>query len=105
MSIKRDAAGRFSSTPDAYIGVRYGRLVVKSRAKRRGSGRQCYYECSCDCGRVLLIARRALRSGTSTSCGCYRREVLALRAASRRRDASGRFEAVSAVACVAILAR
>lgn len=52
-------------------GNRYGRLVVVSRDS---SGlRKCL--CTCDCGNSLSVELRLLKSGTTTSCGCYQKEA------------------------------
>lgn len=59
-----------------FTGRRFGRLVVISRAPN------CIYvgnvnkawECQCDCGNVAVIAGISLRTGSTKSCGCYRRE-------------------------------
>jgi hypothetical protein len=51
------------------IGKRYGRLVVVG-AKTDGLVR-----CICDCGTTHTARMWSIRKGTTTSCGCYRREV------------------------------
>ena len=54
---------------------RFGRLVVVSRAgnSRRGKAR---WRVKCDCCEERVISGDNLRSGHTTSCGCYNREVL-----------------------------
>jgi hypothetical protein len=34
------------------------------------------WECICDCGTLVVVPTSNLRSGNSTSCGCYAKEVL-----------------------------
>lgn len=51
-------------------GKRFGRLVVLSRE----GADKCL--CKCDCGTIKLIATSALRSGLTTSCRCYHRELV-----------------------------
>lgn len=53
-------------------GQRYGRLIVVSRAPNRGQ-HVCWH-CVCDCGNEKDIRANDLRSGRTTSCGCYQRE-------------------------------
>ena len=57
-------------------GNRYGRLLVirKSSSSHVGSK----WLCKCDCGKYTEVYGNALRSGNTTSCGCYRRERQAL---------------------------
>lgn len=57
-------------------GRRYGRLVV-IRFGHRGSRRQSFWLCRCDCGAEVEIPSGNLKSGGSRSCGCLRREVTA----------------------------
>lgn len=55
------------------IGQRFGRLVVLSDAGRTKD--MCIlYLCQCDCGNKKKILSKNLRSGLSTSCGCYAKE-------------------------------
>lgn len=54
-------------------GQRFGRLTVIERSlERRYPG--THWRCRCDCGRELVVAGRALRTGNTTSCGCFRLE-------------------------------
>lgn len=67
-------------------GKRFGRWTVL----RRGPDIEIGYDgehrpgwiCRCDCGTIRLVNGGSLRSGNSTSCGCYRTEV---RSAGTRR--------------------
>ena len=54
------------------IGQRFGRLIVKETAPRRG-----YVLCQCDCGNTKEIRRNSLtRHNTPTrSCGCIHTEI------------------------------
>ncbi|GGF87095.1 hypothetical protein [Paenibacillus aceti] len=51
---------------------RYGRLIVLKEAERKGYTRR--WLCKCDCGEERIISQAQLRSGKTTSCGCYNRE-------------------------------
>lgn len=56
-------------------GRRFGRLVVASRGPNSASG--CVrWSCRCDCGRDTIVWARSLKSGDTTSCGCFHREGL-----------------------------
>jgi hypothetical protein len=57
------------------VGVRFGRLLVVSRAEN-GNRHSARFNCVCDCGAERNVASRNLRSGTSKSCGCIRKESL-----------------------------
>lgn len=55
-------------------GHKYGRLTVLREAERRGYTRR--WECVCDCGKSLpiVVDMPSLRTGHTTSCGCYQSE-------------------------------
>lgn len=53
-------------------GQRYGRLIVVREAGRAGVTRR--FECRCDCGSTAIVRMGNLRTGHTTSCGCYARE-------------------------------
>ncbi len=53
-------------------GERVGRLVVIRRAESRG--KSTYWLCRCECGVEKDMAASSLRTGTTVSCGCHRRE-------------------------------
>lgn len=61
-------------------GRRFGRLSVQSRAP--SSPRKVRWLCKCDCGREMAVFAYALKSGHTTSCGCFKREN-AVRVGSR----------------------
>lgn len=48
---------------------RFGRWTVISKSDKSG---KCV--CECDCGTIRTVAKYSLKSGESTSCGCYKRE-------------------------------
>lgn len=56
-------------------GQRFGRLVVQERAENMG--KSVYWRCLCDCGSTKDIPGRSLREGTSRSCGCLQRDIVA----------------------------
>jgi hypothetical protein len=53
---------------------RFGRLVVLSQDERsKHGGRQ--WRCGCDCGATTVVRADSLKSGATTSCGCYNKDV------------------------------
>jgi hypothetical protein len=58
-------------------GQRFGRLIVvelRGVAKTRHS----LWLCRCDCGREVVARKVNLRTGNTSSCGCFRVEVTTL---------------------------
>lgn len=64
-------------------GERYGRLTIVREVEPVGSNhkRVRRFLCRCDCGNEIICRLPNLKSGTTRSCGCYRKFV-----ASNRRD-------------------
>lgn len=59
------------------VGDRFGRLTtVKYTKFRYGSNR--VWECRCDCGEKVFVPGYALISGNTCSCGCLRKENVAM---------------------------
>lgn len=54
-------------------GKKFGRLLVISKAESSPSGK-AMWNCICDCGRECIVDGWALRSGHTTSCGCFQKE-------------------------------
>lgn len=56
-------------------GQRFGRLTVIEFSHMQK--RIAMWRCHCDCGNgnPVIVSRNNLAAGTSTSCGCYRREI------------------------------
>lgn len=50
-------------------GQRFGRLVVVKRLENDKDNR-AVWQCICDCGNVINVSGKHLRSGNTTSCGC-----------------------------------
>lgn len=56
-------------------GKRFGRLVaIEDTGEKTKSGHNCIWLCLCDCGNYIKSDTGDLRSGTTKSCGCLRRE-------------------------------
>jgi hypothetical protein len=60
------------------IGERFGRLVVK-RSCGKDRKRNVLWFCRCDCGGFVRAPAYNLRKGTTQSCGCLQRELVAAR--------------------------
>lgn len=63
-------------------GQRFGRLLVVAEApnKRDSDGASVTaWLCRCDCGQEKAIRTKGLIKGITTSCGCFRRELLVKR--------------------------
>lgn len=54
-------------------GSKFCRLVVQGRDNTK-AGKNSYYICRCICGNEKSIMRSNLTSGSTTSCGCFRKE-------------------------------
>jgi hypothetical protein len=57
------------------VGQRFGRLVVTAYAGRDNHNGNALWECACDCGNTVVTDGYRLRHGSTSSCGCWRREV------------------------------
>jgi hypothetical protein len=51
----------------------FGRLTVEKELPNRARG-NIVWHCRCDCGQVIDVPAIRLRTGTTQSCGCLRRE-------------------------------
>ena len=67
----------------AAIGARYGRLVVVGRSGRQ-DGKNVFWNCKCDCGGTAVVTSTRLRSGHTSSCGCWQKESREALALARR---------------------
>ena len=63
------------STPDM-TNQRFGRLlVIREVDNSNFKARFAMWECLCDCGNIIITQGSALRSGHTTSCGCYKNDL------------------------------
>ena len=53
------------------VGTRFGKLVVIRKDKPNPSYNGCMWLCKCDCGNLTVANGQNLKSGNTTSCGCY----------------------------------
>lgn len=59
---------------------RFGRLTVLSYEG------DCKWKCLCDCGRIICTTGTNLRKGTTSSCGCFKIELLRKRSTTHGRS-------------------
>lgn len=66
-------------------GQRFGRLTVVERGESLSGHTR--WKCVCDCGNECLVHATSLKSGNTTSCGCYKTEnAKALYSGVRQKD-------------------
>lgn len=51
-----------------------GRLLVLERAGVHPTRKGALWRCWCQCGNETIVEGRLLRNGTTSSCGCFRKE-------------------------------
>lgn len=54
-------------------GKKFGKLLVIKRVENSPSGKTRWM-CKCDCGADIVVTADALKTGHTTSCGCYHRQ-------------------------------
>lgn len=69
------------------IGERFGKLIVIGMAPNDGRRRVCM--CQCDCGNLSSTRLEYLRSGATTSCGCFRTESMRVRHITHGHSSNG----------------
>ncbi len=62
---------------DDMIGKTFGRLTVIEKDESRKD--RAFFVCRCECGNIKSIYMNHLKSGSTTSCGCYRKEQFSSR--------------------------
>lgn len=67
-------------------GQRFGRLVALSYEIRRSPQGSTHYlwQCACDCGEKANVRGACLANGDTRSCGCLRKEKIAIAQAASR---------------------
>lgn len=56
------------------VGEKYNRLKI-IEFSHIDKWRIAYWKCVCDCGNICIVAGSKMKSQSTKSCGCYRREV------------------------------
>lgn len=57
-------------------GQKYGRLTVIEKQPVRDKYKKVVWKCVCDCGAVVMVNTKNIRTGNTTSCGCYHRDLI-----------------------------
>ncbi len=55
-------------------GQKFGKLIVIERAENKNN--RPAWRCRCECGNVIIVKAQNLKTGHTTSCGCYRLEKI-----------------------------
>lgn len=71
------------------IEQKFGRLTVLELTDKKKS-KHWLWKCKCDCGNICYVLASSLKSGRTTSCGCYRKERLSKINRQRALDLSGK---------------
>jgi len=61
-----------------YLNTKFGRYTVIKKLRGKGK-KDSLWLCVCDCGNVREVMGGNLRRGTSKSCGCLQKELIAKR--------------------------
>lgn len=56
--------------------TRSGRLTVLEKTRKRNADKRILWKCLCDCGNIVEISGKYLKSGHTQSCGCIKREAV-----------------------------
>ncbi len=69
-------------------GLKFGRLTVLCRAddyvEPKSGIHHARWLCECACGSKKVIIGKSLKSGDTTSCGCYNKEISSSKEAAER---------------------
>lgn len=78
---------RYVNNDPKWIGQKFGRLtVIGFKQTKSGKYNAFGWECKCDCGNTIFIARpRNVKCGQTRSCGCIKREIDKVRLGESRR--------------------
>ena len=83
---KSDSERRTNGAKTTYkdfSGMRFGRLTVIERIGSTKNQKSLFL-CKCDCGNMVKVVGGNLTSGTSKSCGCYKKDMQHNRANPQR---------------------
>ena len=53
----------------------FGRLTAIKQVENNSLGQTCWL-CRCSCGNTAIVTSNHLRTGHTTSCGCYNKEII-----------------------------
>lgn len=66
-------------------GKRFGRLLAVCATDLRNGSKSIVWECICDCGKTVLVDTNKLNTSNTTSCGCYKNDLLQATTERRRK--------------------
>lgn len=52
------------------IGEKYGQLIVLNQSTKTNKRRDLFWECKCECGKIVSLRGNDLKYGNYSSCGC-----------------------------------
>jgi hypothetical protein len=62
------------------VGDKFHRLtILKKYIKFEGGQNKTYLECECECGNIVNARLTAVKTGTTKSCGCWKKEQASIR--------------------------
>ena len=61
------------------VGKTFDRLKVLERYPENTKDRKAQWVCQCECGNIVVVSGKKLRSKNTRSCGCLQREIVAKR--------------------------
>ena len=67
------------TAPIDIVGQRFGRYLVTAKSDKRTKAMKQMVLCKCDCGTEREVVAGNLRSGLTTSCGCWKNEKTSAR--------------------------
>ena len=67
------------TAPIDIVGQRFGRYLVTAKSDKRTKAMKQMVLCKCDCGTEREVVAGNLRSGLTTSCGCWKDEKTSAR--------------------------
>jgi hypothetical protein len=80
--LQREAAAKTGRARKKNLtGMRFGKLLVLEEVSyKRGTSRNIFWKCICDCGKESVVNSSTLINGQSKSCGCAAAEAARRRA-------------------------
>lgn len=61
------------------INKKIGRLIVKNESTKTDKKNNTYYDCVCECGKLVCVTLDKLNRGHTRSCGCYKKDRMSER--------------------------
>ena len=68
-------------------GKQFGKLIVLKRAPN--SNNKVFWQCQCECGKIVNVRSDQLVRGITRSCGCYAKQIASLQGKQNFKDLTG----------------